>query len=107
MKVRASNFRVCTEPGQVEKGETVIYHVGNLALDRNALHCGANKERRETAKMIDWIAYEFLRRAGTWTGGNEPEKGTGEFLLFQERLTSYRYRYMAKRIKARGVFSGK
>lgn len=87
-----------TNFNSVKLGETVCYHIGLLAGDREGELVTAKGSARRTTQQsiqLDRVAREILNRSTT----KQPEAGSGEFELKQKRLAPYAYAYLAKRIR--------
>jgi hypothetical protein len=75
---------------QLPKGGATCYHIGLLARDRTKEI--SPKKLTDAAIILNNVANELYRRSTA-------REGTGEFILYQEKIKNYKYAYLAKRIK--------
>jgi len=114
---------------KVKLGETICYHIGNLARDRaireitgeeivKGIHTnkktGTTKEvyRIKTiygeltsdASVTHQVAEKiYLRSTAIWDVGKDRLYGTGEFSIFQKQLGYDKYAYFGKKISNKPV----
>ena len=95
----------------VKLGETICYHIGYLAIDREKrVHIGEKVLKTGKIKIlygelindavtIDKVAAQLYKcSTASWDEAQFQQYGTGEFILFQDRLGYLDYAYLAKRI---------
>ncbi len=75
---------------QTKVGESICYHIGLLARDRDAKE--APNKFTDEAKIIQSVASSIYNRSTA-------NQCSGEFVLFQKKISPDVYAYMAKRIK--------
>ena len=105
----------------VPVGEAICYHKGFLAIDRTATQFlgyeqddfGERKLDRSglpipitggltnEAAALNMVASDLFKRStALWEKGQDIFHGTGEFELYQHRVSHMVYEYWARRIKA-------
>ena len=104
-------YKINHNISSVKLGETICYHIGNLSIDRakkepigeEVLRTGRIKitygELTNDAVTTDKVAEQlYIRSTAEWDDGKFKRYGTGEFILFQDKLGHKDFAYLAKRI---------
>lgn len=88
-------MKIDTNFNSVKLGEQICYHIGFLAIDRDAKEHGEftdkARELQQVANAASGKSTAFCDKLG--------KQGTGEFELKQYRISNMSYMYLAKRIK--------